>query len=192
MTIAASHTPLGPSDKPACGCCGRDLAGAQLTELGATPGVFICGNCAWWATRRLHTWARIRLPRFRSARLRAARLSRRARTPTSAAHPILQVRDLHRSEVFYCRLGLGATFHHPDYLIMTVGPVELQFAREPEPCPASGYVDAEDAGRLWEQFGSRGIEGLGPVEDFDYGMREFVLTDRDGNRLRVGSSIPGR
>jgi hypothetical protein len=83
----------------------------------------------------------------------------------TAVHPILPVRDLHRSEVFYRRLGLQATFHHPDYLIMRAGPVELQFGREPEPAP---------------------------VEDFDYGMREFVLTDPDGNRLRVGSSIPER
>jgi hypothetical protein len=28
------------------------------------------------------------------------------------------------------------------------------------------------------------------VEDFDYGMREFVVIDPDGNRLRIGSSIP--
>ena len=110
----------------------------------------------------------------------------------TAVHPILPVRDLHRSEVFYRRLGLQATFHHPDYLIMRAGPVELQFGRVPEPAPVSCYVDTEDAGRLWTRFHSLGVEGLGPVEDFDYGMREFVLTDPDGNRLRVGSSIPGR
>jgi predicted enzyme related to lactoylglutathione lyase len=108
----------------------------------------------------------------------------------TAAIPILPVQDLHRTEAFYARLGLAVTFRHPDYLIMRVGPVEIHFGREDAPSPASCYIDAEDAARLWKQLRSRGIDGLGPVQEFDYGMREFVITDPDGNRLRVGSPIP--
>jgi catechol 2,3-dioxygenase-like lactoylglutathione lyase family enzyme len=111
-------------------------------------------------------------------------------TLMNAAIPILPVSDLRRTEAFYQRLGLQATFRHPDYLIMRAGSVELHFGREPDPAPASCYVDTDDARRLWMELHARGIEGLGEVEDFDYGMREFVLTDPDGNRLRIGSPIP--
>ena len=104
--------------------------------------------------------------------------------------PILPVQALGRTEAFYLLLGFTVTFRHPDYLIMRTGPVELHFGRESAPVPASCYLDTPDAGRLWEQLRSNAIEGLGPVEDFDYGMREFVITDPDGNRLRVGSPVP--
>src|SRR4051795_9062512 len=171
MTAAASHPPLGPFDDPVCGCCGQQLPQANLTELGKTPGVFICGRCARWAARRLHTWTGLHLPRLRWPALQRAR-AHRAHTPMSAAIPILPVRDLQRTEAFYRRVGLQATFHHPDYLIMRAGPVELHFGREPDPVPASCYVDCDDARRLWKDFHARAIEGLGEVEDFDYGMRE--------------------
>ncbi len=35
-----------------CGCCGRTHDRSRLTELGDTPGVFICARCAVWAARR--------------------------------------------------------------------------------------------------------------------------------------------
>ena len=41
-----------------------------------------------------------------------------------------------------------------------------------------------------KQFKSEGVAGLGPVEDRSHGLREFVVTDPDGNRIRVGSPTP--
>jgi hypothetical protein len=82
--------------------------------------------------------------------------------------PILPVQGLARTEAFY----------------------EMHFGRESVPVPASCYLDTPDAGRLWKQLRSNDLPGLGPVADFDYGMREFVITDPDGNRLRVGSPLP--
>jgi uncharacterized glyoxalase superfamily protein PhnB len=52
------------------------------------------------------------------------------------------------------------------------------------------FVLVPDAGRLWKQLKSQGAPGLGPVEDREHGLREFVVTDPDGNRIRVGSPIP--
>jgi catechol 2,3-dioxygenase-like lactoylglutathione lyase family enzyme len=108
----------------------------------------------------------------------------------SAAMPILPVQDLARTEAFYLLLGFTVTLRHPDYLIMQAGPAEIHFGREEAPVPASCYLDTPDAGRIWKQLRSNDIQGLSPVEDHDYGMREFVITDPDGNRLRVGSPIP--
>jgi catechol 2,3-dioxygenase-like lactoylglutathione lyase family enzyme len=199
MTVAAEHTPPVPPDQTRCGCCERDLPRDRLTELGSTPDVFICANCARWAARRLDGGPR-RLGRLaadltgeltagisRGGRLL---LRRGGRGELLAVKPILPVRDLTRTEAFYARLGLAATLRHPDYLIMNVGDVELHFGREDAPTPTSSYIDARDAGRFWKQLRSAGVEGLGGVEDFDYGMREFVITDPDGNRVRIGSPLP--
>jgi predicted enzyme related to lactoylglutathione lyase len=108
----------------------------------------------------------------------------------SAAMPILPVRDLARTEAFYLLLGFSVTFRHPDYLIMRAEPVEIHFGREPDPVPASCYLDTPDARQVWNRLRSNDLQGLGPIVDFDYGMREFVITDPDGNHLRVGSPIP--
>ena len=193
MTVTAEQTPPPSPDQPQCGCCDRRLPREKLTELGSTPGVFICASCARWAARRLHG----RVPRLLAGVVRRLRTRpgtgarRRPRDGQfSAAMPILPVRDLARTEAFYLLLGFAVTFRHPDYLIMRAGPVEIHFGQESAPVPTSCYLDATDAGRIWKHLRRNDIEGLGPVEDFDYGMREFVITDPDGNRLRVGSPIP--
>jgi hypothetical protein len=41
MTTAAPDTER-PTSTARCGCCGRALPASRLTELGSTPGVFIC------------------------------------------------------------------------------------------------------------------------------------------------------
>ena len=108
----------------------------------------------------------------------------------TAAVPILPVRDFRRTEVFYGRLGMVVGFRHPEYMIMRLGTAEIHFGQEDMPSPVTCYLDAADAGRWWKQLRSADMEGLGQVEDFDYGMREFMITDPDGNQLRVGSPIP--
>jgi catechol 2,3-dioxygenase-like lactoylglutathione lyase family enzyme len=176
--------------QPHCGCCGRQLRRDRLTELAATPGVFICAACGRWAEHRLHSRRVLRWPRLRPGRLAQFRwLPRRDHSAMTAAVPILPVLNLKRSEDFYAHLGFTATFHHPEYLIMRTGQAELHFGLRADVTPTSCYLDVRDARRLWKEWRSRGIEGLGPVEEFDYGMREFVVTDPDGNRLRVGSPI---
>jgi hypothetical protein len=37
-----------------------------------------------------------------------------------------------------------------------------------------------------------GVIGVGELIDQDYGLREFILTDPDGNRVRIGSPSPDR
>jgi uncharacterized glyoxalase superfamily protein PhnB len=46
-----------------------------------------------------------------------------------------------------------------------------------------------DAGAFWKRLTADKISGIGPVQDQHYGLREFVVTDPDGNRLRIGSPI---
>jgi uncharacterized glyoxalase superfamily protein PhnB len=77
------------------------------------------------------------------------------------------------------------------YLLMGFRGVELHFTTEPGVAGrGQAFVLVPDAGRLWKQLKSQGAPGLGPVEDREHGLREFVVTDPDGNQIRVGSPIP--
>jgi hypothetical protein len=42
---------------------------------------------------------------------------------------------------------------------------------------------------LWKELKSNQVTGLEPLQDQDYGLREFVIVDPDGNRIRIGSPI---
>jgi hypothetical protein len=77
------------------------------------------------------------------------------------------------------------------YLLMGLQGVELHFTADPD-CAGRGqaFVLVPDARRLWKQLKSQDAPGLGALEDRDHGLREFVVTDPDGNRIRVGSPIP--
>jgi hypothetical protein len=50
-----------PAGVAQCGCCGRTRPASRLTELGSTPGVFICTSCALWAARRSTPFPVVRL-----------------------------------------------------------------------------------------------------------------------------------
>jgi hypothetical protein len=75
MTTMAPETEQ-PAGAAHCGCCGRMLPASRLTELGSTPGVFICARCALWAARRSTPFPGVRLdPRLV---MRGRGVSRRA------------------------------------------------------------------------------------------------------------------
>ena len=174
---------------PRCGCCGRAVRIGRLVELGNTPGVFICDQCALWAARRSTRMPVIRLdPR---AVLRW--LGSRARTSRSVAKaiPILPSADLDRTSAFYQTFGMEELARYEGYLLMGFRGVELHFSsRDSTTPPGEAFVLVPDAGRLWKEFRSAGVAGLGPVEDRSHGLREFVVSDPDGNRIRVGSPTP--
>ena len=187
MTLSADRgVQAGPAR---CGCCGQARPAGRLVELGSTPGVYICDRCALWAARRSARMPVIRLdPRAVLAWLRT-----RARTtaPVARTIPILPSTDLDRTAGFYRSAGMEVVARYEGYLLMGFRGVELHFATEPGAAGAGrALVLVPDAGRLWKQLKSQGVPGLGPVEDREHGLREFVVTDPDGNRIRVGSTIP--
>ena len=172
-----------------CGCCGRAVSVERLVELGNTPGVFICDQCALWAARRATRMPVIPLdPRAALRWLRSR--APRARAATVKAIPILPSADLDRTSAFYQTFGMEEIARHQGYLVMGLADVELHFSSHDGPtATAEAFVLVPDAGRLWKQWRSRDVGGLGPVEDRPHGLREFVVTDPDGNRIRVGAGI---
>jgi catechol 2,3-dioxygenase-like lactoylglutathione lyase family enzyme len=160
-----------------------------MTELGDTPGVYICWSCALWAARRASRFPIISLDPRRLAR----RLLRRGHSAGVfwTAIPILPSTDLDRTAAYYESVGLHLIERSEGYLRLHSGSVELHFSTaEDARTPGEAFVHVPDAGRLWKRLRSEGVTGLGPVEDQPWGLREFVLTDPDGNRLRVGSAAP--
>ncbi len=86
--------------------------------------------------------------------------------------------------------GLPVASRYEEYLVLDAGPVELHFTSGASQAPGSASVHVSDAARLWKRLREREIAGVGPVEDKPYGVREFLVTDPDGNRMRVGSPSP--
>jgi catechol 2,3-dioxygenase-like lactoylglutathione lyase family enzyme len=115
----------------------------------------------------------------------------RATGPVARTIPILPSADLDRTAGFYRRAGMEEVARYEGYLLMGFRGVELHFTVEPGAAGAGqAFVLVPDAGQLWKQLKSQDAPGLGPVEDREHGLREFVVTDPDGNRIRVGSPIP--
>ena len=189
MTTMAPETEK-PAGVAQCGCCGHTLPASRLTELGSTPGVFICTGCALWAARRSTAFPVVRLdPRLVVRWARGFAPSRRGLATT--AIPVLHSADLDRTTGYYEALGLKVAQRHDTYLVMQSGPVELHFTTSQDtPAPGQAFLHVLDAGRLWKKLQQRSLTGIGPVQDQASGLREFVVTDPDGNRIRVSSPTP--
>lgn len=177
------------SERRRCGCCGRPRT--RLTELGDTPGVFICAGCALWAARRAGGLPRISL---RAALPAVLALGRRLRNPggsvVRAAIAILPSADFDRTVSFYSALGFDPAGRHESYLLLHDGPVELQFNLVTQAAPSvQCFLHVPDALAIWKRLRELDTPGVGPVADQDYGLREFTLTDPDGNHLRIRSPL---
>lgn len=120
------------------------------------------------------------------------------------AVPILLSRDLDESLRFYTALGFenrGAPPGEWGYLILGRGSIELHVSLDPEVDPLRtstvAYVYVDDARTLYDEWASLVVPDaatgswIEPPVETDYGMCEFALVDRNGNLLRVGSSLTG-
>jgi hypothetical protein len=185
MTLAADN--VTGSDLRRCGCCGRHLPAGRVAELGVTPGVFICAGCALWAARRAGVGSALRQIPFRSLLPRLRR--RRSEHLVRSAIPVLPSADLERTAAFYAPVGFAESERHDGYLLLHSGDVELHFARHDTDTPTGCFVFVADAAKLHEHLRHLGVDGVGPIAEQDYGLREFVLTDPDNNRVRIGSPL---
>jgi catechol 2,3-dioxygenase-like lactoylglutathione lyase family enzyme len=174
-----------------CGCCGRQRRADHVAEFGVTPGVYICAGCALWAARRAGLLSALRQIRLREV---LSRFTNRAHAPhtATAAIPILPSSDLDRTAAFYARAGFAETARHDDYLLLHNDGVELHFARHDTVTASTCFVHVTDARKMWKQLRDLGVDGVGEIADQDYGLREFILADPDGNLVRIGSRRPDR
>jgi hypothetical protein len=52
-----------------------------------------------------------------------------------------------------------------------------------------GGMGRADAVTLWKQLSDQSVAGVGPIAGQAHGFREFVITDPDGNRIGIGSTV---
>jgi catechol 2,3-dioxygenase-like lactoylglutathione lyase family enzyme len=182
-----------------CGCCGQSLPARRVTELMGTPGVYICSGCARWAARRASRWPGLRGAARRVVHDAVGRVAGGRRGTFRWAIPILPSRDLERTIAFWVTVGFEVVERFDGYLLTHADGVELHFTTgragdrsqgEAFRQPGQAFVHVRDARVLWKRLRSADVAGLGPVEEQDYGLREFVVIDPDGNRLRFGSPLP--
>ncbi|HEX3129162.1 MAG TPA: VOC family protein [Thermoanaerobaculia bacterium] len=109
--------------------------------------------------------------------------------------PMLRTKDLQGTVEFYTRI-LGfecdelseewgwASLHRDGVAVMLAVPNEHESFERPA-FTGSLYIRTDDVDGLWEQLKDR-VKVCYPVEDFDYGMREFAIYDNNGYLLQFG------
>lgn len=110
------------------------------------------------------------------------------------AATVFTVRDIAASGAYYRdNLGFDVTFQYgePTYyacLCRDAVAVHLRTAREPDWSAGHGTlcIFVEDVDAVHAELGSRGARVVKPPQDYAYGMRDFDVTDLDGNQLVFG------
>jgi uncharacterized glyoxalase superfamily protein PhnB len=110
--------------------------------------------------------------------------------------PMLRTWDMPASIAFY-RDVLGfrcdatdagwASLDRDGVTIMLSGPNEHLDERAPA-FTGSLYIRTDDVDALWAALKDR-VRVCYPIEDFDYGMREFAIYDNNGYLLQFGQEV---
>lgn len=159
-----------------CSCCAQP-SDAGTVHLLAKGDVRVCPNCLNWLV----------LQRDRQIAARGGGWV------VTGVEPIFEVGDVARSIDHYQRLGFDTSSHDEGYAFARRERDLCIHLTRPEhdvaPRASTLYVHCDDAEALAGEWRRAGLEVSGPL-DYDYGKREGVHVDPDGNRLRFGSPLP--
>lgn len=116
--------------------------------------------------------------------------------PFTALTPMLWVDDLNAAVAFYRdTLGFQCMNQTDAWASLQRDGVELMLSlpnqHEPYERPVfsgSFYFRVDDANALWTQLKDK-TNVLYPLQDFDYGMREFAIRDLNGYILQFGQEL---
>jgi predicted enzyme related to lactoylglutathione lyase len=103
--------------------------------------------------------------------------------------PELPVADVTSTQQFY-RDKLG--FHidwiwDNDFGAVTNGHTQIFFSKSENPfSDCTLYIFVENADTLYDACTTAGVEIVTPIESVPWGMREFVIRDINGHKLRIG------
>jgi catechol 2,3-dioxygenase-like lactoylglutathione lyase family enzyme len=108
------------------------------------------------------------------------------------AATIFSVRDLAASVAHYRDvLGFTVTFQYGEpafYACLCRDEVAIHLRAGTRWNPGNGAIAVfvKDVDALHAELIARGAKVLKPPQDYDYGMRDFDVTDPDGNQLTFG------
>jgi len=117
---------------------------------------------------------------------------------------MLEAENLKETVEFYTTLlGFKCVSTYPNtgeacWACVVKDAVELMFTSrnahstiEKTTMTGSLYFYPDDVNTLWEELKDKVIVEY-PIENFDYGMREFAVRDCNGYLLQFGQEVPGR
>lgn len=117
----------------------------------------------------------------------------------SHAAPIFPVKDVEKSIAFYRdQLGFELSFSWedpPSYAVIRRGEgvsihlVKREDNLQPSARHTSLYIFVYDVDKVFEEFQAKEVQITHPLQDQDYGMRDFDIIDPDGFRLCFGMSL---
>lgn len=156
-----------------CWCCGEARREEQLVRLQCHDEVALCDICVTWLTDQ--------------ARARRGGVLHRA-------VPILVTSDLTRALQHYRRMGFATeAYEHGGYGFVVRDGSELHVAElerlDPSSNVCSVYLHVGDADALHAEWVDAAAGQLTAPMDTEYGLREGVHVDADGNTVRFGSPI---
>lgn len=107
----------------------------------------------------------------------------------------LPARDFDATEAFYAALGFVRLYRGVDWLILTRGPLEVEFFHAPGLDPRGSWHSAcirtGNLAALWSAFQGaeltddpRAIPRMTPVREIMPGLAMFSIVDLDGSLLR--------
>jgi len=114
---------------------------------------------------------------------------------TTGLTPTLWTEDIPATISFYRDLGFQCTAHMAEWASLERDGVEVMVSapnrHEPYDRPqftGSFYFRVEDVDGWWKRLKDKAAV-VYPVENFDYGMREFAIRDNNGYILQFGSEV---
>lgn len=107
----------------------------------------------------------------------------------------LPSRDFDATAAFYGALGFACDYRDNSWMILSRGPLEIEFFSAPTLVPSESWHSAcirvRDLDALWASFQAarlsrdpRSIPRLTPAREILPGLRMFALVDCDGSLLR--------
>ncbi|MEM7695754.1 MAG: VOC family protein [Pseudomonadota bacterium] len=108
--------------------------------------------------------------------------------------PIFCVADVPAAQRIYERVGFHAVYAVPDYALMKREGAELHLA-ERDSAPQTAFLRPSDIDAFHAELAAlalppEGWPSLTAPRNAPFGMREFSLTDPDGNVIRASQEIP--
>ena len=104
------------------------------------------------------------------------------------------VRDIERSLAFYQQLGFELQSRHGDYAVLSWDGHELFLDERPGLPPllddalrVNVRIMVPDVDAYWERALNMGAQVAAPIEDREYGLRDFTIIDPDRCGLRFGT-----
>jgi len=107
---------------------------------------------------------------------------------------VLHVKDMAAALAYYRdKLGFTVSFiweDPPRYVCLCLGDAAIHLNSYVPPAgPSHVCIFCKGINALYAQLTARGVNIVEPIDDRDYGMRDFAVTDPDGHRLVFGQGI---